>query len=333
MANMKKIALFNFVFFFVFNISNAQIYDFSVRNETYTPLEKSTSVTNNEVWKNLEYSIPIGFDFPFYDKLIDSLHTQGGVTLMVDNINGHPSTRVFSAFIPILKKVVDLGFLEGESLSDISYLLEGVEGSRIFKIEWRNVGIDSEIFNGTGASFFNIQIWLHESDGSIEFRYGDSRFDNPVDSNPSSVTIGLIGNFNSGLETFDEFMLLHGDPTNPFLYYLGYYPNYYELSLDFYPPDGTVYTFSRSSVSTEDIRQLSSEFEIQPNPALDFVSLKTKNDINSIQSVSIYNSTGALVKIVESDYDLIKVSDLNPGMYHLNILTDQGLATKRFVKM
>ena len=332
---MKKFTLISFIVCLSFNFLNAQFYIFSVENDTYVPLEKSISITNNEIWNELNFSIPIGFDFPFYDKLIDSLHANEGSSFLIDNLDLDQDTIVFSAVIPILGEFIDLGFLEGESLSEISYLVEGESGNRICKIEWRNVGFASEIINGTGASSINIQIWLHESDGRIEFRYGESQFDNPFDINNASILIGIVGNFNDITETFDEFILLDGDPAKPSVFYLDeyQYDNYSEFSLDSFPPAGTVYTFRRSVVSTEDIRQLSNDFEILPNPALDVVSLKSKIGTSSIQSVSIYNITGTLINLVDSNYDLIKVSDLNPGIYHLSILTDQGLATKRFVKM
>jgi len=331
---MKKFTLFSFLVFLAFNYLNAQIYEFSVSNETYVPLEKSISVTNGEIFDEIDFSVPIGFDFQLYDKLIDSLYIFDGTLTIIDVPDIDKDTVIFSAALPILANVVDLGYNIEESLSNISYLTEGEVGNQIFKLEWRNVGFSEEV-ESEGSSFINIQLWLYEADGRIEYHYGENFFENPIDLENSSILIGLVGNFNTVLETFDEFILLEGDPTDPSVMYLDQYGyEYYdEFTLDSFPPNSTVYTFNNSSVSTEDIRQLSSEFEVRPNPALDIISLKTTIDINRIRSVSIYNSSGALIKVVESNYDQIQITNFVPGIYNLSILTDKGFAAKRFVKI
>ena len=72
-------------------------------------------------------------------------------------------------------------------------------------------------------------------------------------------------------------------------------------------------------------------FSLYPNPANDLLHLQP-NTVVSVNSVSIYNVVGQLLKVVTAPIQHIDVSDLKPGNYFIRITTDKGTASSRFVK-
>lgn len=71
--------------------------------------------------------------------------------------------------------------------------------------------------------------------------------------------------------------------------------------------------------------------KIYPNPASEFVMIE--NTLQSDATVIIYDMRGAVVKQLEltSASEKISVSDLTCGMYHISVLSNQGLAQYKLV--
>jgi len=89
--------------------------------------------------------------------------------------------------------------------------------------------------------------------------------------------------------------------------------------------DYCVYIGPQASIEKNEIILL-----IYPNPA------KTEIQIQSstfVQSIKIFSATGQLI-YEDMNYGLspINVADLSEGMYLMQIITDQGMSTQRFVK-
>lgn len=79
---------------------------------------------------------------------------------------------------------------------------------------------------------------------------------------------------------------------------------------------------------------LSSKFAVYPNPSNSFVTI-TNNDSILLSNVSFTDLNGRTVK--NQDFTgvssaEINVSDLTTGIYFMNVNTDQGMVTKKFVK-
>ena len=68
------------------------------------------------------------------------------------------------------------------------------------------------------------------------------------------------------------------------------------------------------------------DIAVYPNPANDFIIVGV-NDDSSAQSVDIYDVTGQLM-ISSTDHE-INVSELESGIYFVNILTNNGVVTKK----
>jgi len=87
--------------------------------------------------------------------------------------------------------------------------------------------------------------------------------------------------------------------------------------------------------STSDF-DLKNAVVLYPNPAKNTVNLNVASGVN-MQSVSIFNALGQLVKTLAvselSSSSSIDVSDLKTGPYFMEINTNQGKTTKKFVKL
>lgn len=87
-----------------------------------------------------------------------------------------------------------------------------------------------------------------------------------------------------------------------------------------------------TALSINDV--FSSKFEMYPNPANSIVSISNSDSI-LVNNVSLTDLNGRTIKNVNLNgvsSAEINVSDLASGIYFMNINTDQGIATKKFVK-
>ncbi len=79
------------------------------------------------------------------------------------------------------------------------------------------------------------------------------------------------------------------------------------------------------------VEEMESDIEIYPNPARDFVKLSANS--YQLSAIRIYNYLGILIEETEmnSDEVEINVSDYNPGIYFLNIQTEEFNVTKKII--
>jgi len=73
-------------------------------------------------------------------------------------------------------------------------------------------------------------------------------------------------------------------------------------------------------------------YNMYPNPASDFIYLAKTADVNRID---VYDVTGKMVRtaVLNGTQDFsMNVSDLNNGMYIINVTNDKGVQTSKFVK-
>jgi hypothetical protein len=95
-------------------------------------------------------------------------------------------------------------------------------------------------------------------------------------------------------------------------------------------PASVDFAFNASISVTSGVTELiSSNFSIYPNPAKDVLRINTNQ---SIEEITIYNVSGALVKTIINSTSSINISDLNKGMYLLFVKTADGIKQTRFIK-
>lgn len=78
----------------------------------------------------------------------------------------------------------------------------------------------------------------------------------------------------------------------------------------------------------------SKKFNVYPNPANNFVTVSNEDNV-AINKISITDINGRTVKSVDANglsEAQINISELNAGVYFLNIDTNEGSATKKIVK-
>ncbi|MFC4738839.1 choice-of-anchor J domain-containing protein [Flavobacterium ponti] len=93
-------------------------------------------------------------------------------------------------------------------------------------------------------------------------------------------------------------------------------------------------TFSvdRPVASTQSF--FANNFSIYPNPANNVLNLSVKNGL-IVDEITMVDINGRTVKTINNTLDSemeINVSDLTSGVYMLNVKTDEGVATSKFVK-
>ena len=69
-------------------------------------------------------------------------------------------------------------------------------------------------------------------------------------------------------------------------------------------------------------------FNIYPNPTFNEIFISLENQV-ILQQALIYNQRGQLVKTTKENR--ILVSDLNTGIYFIEVKTDQGNASKKII--
>lgn len=308
---------------------NAQnIYNFSATNEPYNDLVGSTSLNNGQVWDDPSYAIPLGFDFQISTHVFNTIYivgwSSGGI------LSSTPSPAgIIPIMMPIGQDILDKGYTTGVSQSNISYKIDGSIGNEILKIEWNNVGFWDDT---TENDFMNFQLWLYNETNIIEYRYGSSSINNPNESfeGETGPIVALFSKIDVYADKLydDNGYILTGNPVNPTVIIVepDNEPQGTLPSLQGKIPDGTVYRFTPSSLSTENFKNI--DFAIYPNPATDYFHVKTTADDYQI---NLYNTIGQKVKHNVHSEGTIDVQDLPRGIYLVEIETTFGKTTKKII--
>lgn len=90
---------------------------------------------------------------------------------------------------------------------------------------------------------------------------------------------------------------------------------------------GSVQVFNLSGILSSDAFVLEN-FNIYPNPTTDILHIELDNGL-ILEKVLIYNTSGQLIK--ETTEKTINVSSFAKGIYHIQLITDKGKATKKII--
>ncbi len=122
--------------------------------------------------------------------------------------------------------------------------------------------------------------------------------------------------------------------TNPFEVDFVLIPNSTNTSATITGFDDLVIT----AVDTENLlgitsNELSKSVKIYPNPISDAINFQTPNNID-ITRIEVTDINGKIIKSVQKEFisNSLNLSDLNSGLYFLNIYSNDGKASKRFIK-
>lgn len=287
-------------------------YTFTQLTAAYAPLTTPISLTGGISWDDPTLLIPMPFPINLNGAAIDELVIDGLGAMVFGEITANPG--VLHAMLPFETDIIDRGYDSSISLSSINYKVEGAVGSRVLKIEWKEVGSYGEYsaLGGILTNYISFQAWIYEGTHVIEFRYGA----NTITNTPifyEGETGPLVG-FGTETQTSLTTNLLSGSAANPT----------FVLSMQAIigtPANGTVYRFTPVGTGTSVAeQQLSNVLKAYPNPATDLLQLQLQNNQTSAL-VQLYDLSGREVKRLNMSemQQSVDISDLAAGMYNLRV--------------
>lgn len=218
------------VCFFVFNsfFINAQNFSYSFAKDSsqYNSIANPYVLSSNESWVNKNFGLHLPFQFNFCGSHTDSINIETNGFLVFDIANQF-AIVAFNNFG--CKKDTNQNYT-----ASIGYVIEGAEGNRIVKIEYKNLaqGILSNY------DYLNYEIWLYENGNKIEYHIGANSY-----SNESGEGIAaLIGIINRNMDTENKAYLVTGNPSIPAVQIVSGENEL--LYLSNIPYSGTIYTLT-----------------------------------------------------------------------------------------
>lgn len=185
-------------------------------------------------------AFPIGFDFAYNSKQMKYflIGSDGEILLSTEETvttNLHQNTNTMfsnNTFHDAFGVVVRNG-VYGYDDTEISYKLEGEEGSRVLIIQYKNIGLQTNSnWQKDDYAKVNIQYRLFEATGNVEMKVSGFKPYDGVESRNHFMRIGLLGDPQDRLLVYDYNGTEFGSKDNFITY-----------SADSYPADGTTYTF------------------------------------------------------------------------------------------
>lgn len=298
------------------------LYNFSVQTGTYTDLTGAISLNNDSIWDDPDFIVPLPFAFVINGHTISNELIFDG--LGAELIGVITPSALYELLLPFACDLIDRGYDSGTSLSPLSYKVEGNTGSRILKIEWKNVGSYDE--GEPYSMYMNFQMWLYESTNVIEYHYGPGMI-----NNPAVFYYGEPGPL-VGVATIDdvnyEFLNIHflnGPAASPVL----------SVNLETIsgtPANGTIYRFSPLFTNIESDYNEDSKIFITPNPSSEFIKINNLGTTDS--DIKIYDLTGRVVleRKINAENNIVEISHFQSGIYLLNIRINDSEISLKIIK-
>ena len=191
-----------------FLLSQSNSYNFSSSSGSFSAISGGTvlgsTANDDEVFNNntsgetgtqTDIGFPIGFDFSYNGTVYDrfAVNTNGWIKL------GSGTFTIGNTYTPISYSGTT-GFenifsalgrdLQGQTGSQLSYLLTGSSPNRVLVVQWLNY----RKYNGSSNESYDFQIRLNESNSSVAFVYGDVTTANTSTSTSNNPTqVGIRG--------------------------------------------------------------------------------------------------------------------------------------------
>ncbi len=229
---MKLKSILLFVSFYVFINSARSQNNVSQRifSEPYIRLTDAFHVqppTKYDSGFRMVYELPFTF---LFNQISGSIIDMYGPAYL-NIVDTNDFITEYATFYPYTtERLVDISDITGSSTFQSKLLrkIETVNGERIFKLEWRNIGFKNCTINDS----LNMQLWIFENSNKVQFRFGES---NMISQNILNTPDTPIIAFD--VTTIDDFYLgaFNGQANN--LTYQFMDPSSRVLGI---PPNGTV---------------------------------------------------------------------------------------------
>ncbi len=254
---MKSIVFTILFFYFYLTLLSQSSYRFVSSNAVYADLNNPKKIPfyvmdkMSGFYRLDEFK---GETFKWYNTLfpidtIKTIHIQPYANLRFDND---------SSLI-----IVDAAFTYLDSIdenSSVSYLIEGMPGDRVLKVQWKNL----KIRVGAALNYINVQIWVYQKSGIMEIRYGSSSASNRSGFGPGNgPQVGIFYSLDDFTACFEK-LWVNGSPS---AITLDSNNNYTFKAMSGIPESGTVYQFIPrfKTLNLVEIEQ-SNQLNIFPNP-------------------------------------------------------------------
>lgn len=300
-------------------------YTFSASQGTYTDLVSPTSMNTNQFWDyDMFGPITLPFSFSVFNTTFSHFMFSDDNFFLIDS-NSLDNILNYTILGTINAYIQDLDITENGSLSPISYKAEGTTGSRIFKMEVKNAGLEEEINEEEiSNSFLNYQIWLYEGTNKIEYHFGPNSVENLLYLSNEDGIYSLLGTLTP---TFFKAVFLSGLSSNPTYSEITNQDSDPGNGLTSLPANGQIYTFEIGTLATKNESEIS--FKLFPIP--------TENELNvSLTEIADYNYAVYDIlgkKVISGEMKntnefSIDTSNLSSGSYLIKI----NNTIKKFIK-
>lgn len=284
----------------------------------------ATEVPFNADWTDtVSGPISLDMDFKYQNTPINniSIESSGGLTM-----NSMP--------------LEEAGHIMGLSMEytsqgrgKMSYATSGTAGSRIFKVQYKNLGRANDAL---GNDTLNFQIWLYEADHAIEYRAGynnvpDTAFAQTILDileDKEVLLVGLAGNKGDSLATTTDSAFFHsvkanGAQVSDTAFWIADIEDNFAFYMDFllygaYPAEGSVIRFVPKTTGGVNIGKVDFNLAtIYPNPSKNGrFNMQLKEQLQDA-TLSVYDITGKVVRqqAVNGQQATIDLSALPTGQY------------------
>lgn len=311
--------------------TSAQTYTFSVGTNPYVELDNAIYLSpEGEVWDDPEFEFNFPFAFDYFGVNLPALTGSFGYGAELFGTNFNLPVPVI---VPVFCDPIDLGYMTDESLSSISYQVVGNSGSRILKVQWKNIGFYGQVVDdATPLDYMNYQAWFYEGSNRIEVRFGPSVITNPFEhfDNPGP-SVFLISTYNFNTDQLGNSYYLYGNPANPTMDLTMDSQVLFTSNLDGIPADGQTYIFTPGTPSGVGLEKNNITFSIFPNPSTSSLNVLSSNDLEIIE-IQILDISGRVVQTIFNPAQQLNIEDLNIGHYIIKISTQFGEYTEKFMK-
>ncbi|MCX6140557.1 MAG: M12 family metallo-peptidase [Candidatus Kapabacteria bacterium] len=291
----------------------ARPYVFSAFSSTWSPVSNGTVLIDSGSAVAVREAIP--FEFRFGEKVIDSVRvTPNGIVYASDeelySTNVNSVQRADMILLPLANySTPRFDSVKGAVLTEI----RGVAPSRIFVIEWKNLGQQQYGSTYYWAGAMNFQLHLHEGTGTIDFVYG------PMDC-PAGIEFGAnVGIRGKDALDFQRVSLTVGSIQEWSKVFAATSTPFTPFTLDSLrkPESGQTYRFEHPTTSIEeDVPQQT--LSVSPNPASEAFMVQWPADLN-INAFDVVDVRGAIVdhvSVTSTTTSLkVDVSKLATGRY------------------
>jgi hypothetical protein len=305
-------------------------YDLKVSTEVYVPLATGTVVSGGTGWVEPNYSIPLGFEFPIGDTVVNTFNLASNVVG-----TGTVNSVLTTGFMLTGAQLCDRGLSKLKSESPLRYEVSGAEGHRVFKFEYANAGFAEEYFQyHTNADHLNLQIWLFEASGVVEYHFGASSVAHHADYFPanSGVSIGFVRNYGVNTRDAESQYLLSGPAMQPSVGCAGQMES--ANGLIGLPPAGTVYRFVPMPKQPAALHTISQEkrMTVFPVNCRDFIQVV--NPLHEQTRFELLSAGGGCVQRGDLQHggNRISTGGLTEGMYIPVVNAPSGTELHRIIK-